>query len=226
MERNKRLTEKVKKFCRKVGIDIVGFADTKLFDRFPENNRPQNYLKGSQTVIILGFYLHDIILDAWNQNQKTGKSYHFADAVLENYCNLVKSFIKKQGYDSKIISYSPGLFLKDSAALAGIGPVGKNNLLITEHFGSQVRLRALTTTAPLVCGTPIFESKYCKDCNICIESCPASAFPDGKYNKDICRPYAISHLRNLSENTAIWCNICIESCPFTKIEYKKNFKKK
>jgi len=226
MERNKRLTEKVKEYCRKVGIDIVGFADTKHYNRFPEENQPQNYLKESQTVIILGFHLHDIILDAWNHDQKTDKSFHFADAILENYCNLVKNFIKKQGYDSKIISYSPGLFLKDSAALAGIGPIGKNNLLITEHFGSQVRLRTLTTTAPLVCGTPISESKYCRECNICIESCPAGAFPDGKYNKDICRPYAISHLRNLSENTAIWCNICIESCPFTKIEYKKNFEKK
>ena len=216
MERDYILTEKVKKFCRNNGVDFVGFADPYQYDRFPEYNKPEFYLKESQTVIIIGLHLYDIILDAWSQNQKSGKSYQFADLILENLGNMIKQFLSEQGYDSEIISYSPGLFLKDSAALAGIGPIGKNNLLITEQFGSQVRLRALTTNAPLVCGTPIIQSKYCKNCNKCVESCPTNAFPNGIYNKNICNTYQMSNLRKLSEYTSIWCNICIKSCPIGK----------
>lgn len=216
MERNEKLTLKVKKYSKKIGVDVIGFADPNNYERFPKYNQPISYLKDSKTVIILGLHLHDIILDAWNLNQETGKNNHFADSILEKYCNLIKSLLLKQGYESKVISYNPGLFLKDSAALAGIGPIGKNNLLITEQYGSQIRIRALTTTAPLICGVPILESEYCKECNSCIESCPAEAFPNGKYSKEICQPYQLSHLRKLSDDTSIWCNICIESCPIGK----------
>jgi epoxyqueuosine reductase len=36
-----------------------------------------------------------------------------------------------------------GLYLKDAAVLAGLGVIGKNNLLITPQFGPRVRLRAM-----------------------------------------------------------------------------------
>ena len=220
MERDENLTKKVNKFSKKIGVDIIGFADPKEFYRFQKYNRPESYLKESKTVIILGIHLFDINLDAWTLNPKTGKNHHFADSILEKLCFKIKNYILERGFESKIITYSPGLFLKDSAALAGIGPIGKNNLLIAEGFGSQVRLRALVTKAPLVCGIPILKSEYCKGCDICINACPANAFPQGKYNKDICLPYNLSNMRKLSENTSIWCNICIESCPIGKKSLK------
>ena len=221
MERDIDLTKKVQDYCYKIGANIVGFGDPIHFNKFSKYYRPEQFLKGSNTVIILGLYLYDIILDSWNKDPDTGKSYHFADSILENFCARLKKFLLKEGYDSKIITYEPGLFLKDACALAGIGPIGKNNLLITEEFGSQVRLRALVTTAPLVCGEPILESKYCEGCNKCIEACPSKALIEGKYKKKLCLPYCLSHLRKLSKDTVIWCNVCIDVCPIGK---KKDFK--
>ena len=223
MERDLKLTEKIRKYCCKIGADIIGFADVKHFNKFQTYNQPENYLKNSKTVIVLGLHIFDLVLDAWNINPDNGKNYQFADTILEKLCNLTKDFVKELGYETEIISYTPGLFLKDSAALAGIGPIGKNNLLITENFGSQVRLRALVTTAPLICGKPILESKYCKKCELCVKSCPADAFKNGKYNKDICQPFQLIHLRKLSENTSIWCNICIDSCTANKYLKKKDY---
>lgn len=222
MERDIELTKKVEKYCLKIGANLVGFADPIHFKRFSKYHQPEQFLKGSKTVIILGLYLYDIILDAWNKDPDTGKSYHFADSILERFCAKLRLFLLNAGYDSKIITYEPGLFLKDACALSGIGPIGKNNLLITEEYGSQVRLRALVTNAPLVCGKPILKSKYCEGCNKCIEACPANAFLEGIYNKAICLPYCLSHLRNLSENTAIWCNVCIDACPIGKIKENKH----
>ena len=216
MEQDKELTEKVIEYCKNLGVDIIGFANPNLFDRFPGENQPFAYLKETKTVIIIGIHLYDIILDAWSRNEATGKNLQFADSILKNYCNSIKKYLLKQGFKVKIISYSPGLFLKDSAALAGIGSIGKNNLLITEQFGSQVRLRALTTSAPLILGNPIYESKYCKDCNLCIESCPANAFSNGKYDKESCLEYNYANWKVLSEHAVIWCNQCIESCPVGK----------
>jgi epoxyqueuosine reductase QueG len=213
MEPVNRLTKELIEYCEKIDIDFVGFSDTTKFDSFSKKHRPDSYLNNSKTVIVIGFHLFDISLDAWNRAEVKGRSYHFADLILLNQCHRIKNFLTKKGFKSKIVTYEPGLFLKDAAVLAGIGPIGKNNLLITKTYGSQVRLRSLVTDAELSYGTPIHESEYCRNCNICIESCPAGAFEGGKYNKDLCRNYCLKNLKNLSENTVIWCNICIESCP-------------
>lgn len=216
MEKDKELTKEIIKYSKKIGFDIIGFADPKYYDKFQKKNRPEKFLKGAQTVIIVGIYLYDIILDAWSQDQNTGKSFHYLDSVIENRLRLIKDYLQEKGYESKIIPYNPGLFLKDSAALAGIGPIGKNNLLVTEEFGSQIRLRGLVTIAPLVPGTPIEKSRYCLECNKCIESCPVDALAEGIYNRDACFSYNLANLRKLSKYTSIWCNLCIESCPVGK----------
>ena len=221
MNQHKELTDKLIEHSNKIGIDIIGFADPNLFDRFLEENQPFAFLPKTKTVIIIGIHLYDITLDAWSKNEENGKNFQFADSILVNFCHSINKFLDKHGYESKIIPYNPGLYLKDSAALAGIGPIGKNNLLLTKKYGSQVRLRALATSASLIYGNPIYESEYCKECNICIDSCPAKAFPNGKYNKELCLEYNYANWKELSDYTVIWCNKCIESCPVGKNQEKK-----
>jgi len=219
MMKNQKFTEDVIKYCEKIGVDVVGFADPALFERYSEDNRPQAYIEDSETVIVIGFHLYDIVLDAWSHNE--GENIwkrQFADAIIEQFCNRIRRFLMKKGFNSRVIPYSPGLYLKEAAALAGIGPIGKNNLLITDEFGSQVRLRALATNAPLTCGEPITKSEYCNECNICIDSCPSKALSTGKYVKETCLNYLISHRRKLSEYVFIDCNVCIECCPVGKIK--------
>lgn len=218
MVTTKELTDELTAHCEKIGIDIVGFGDNNHFNKFNKENRPESYLKDSKSVIVIGFHLFDLNLDAWSRDEKKEKSYHFADSILVDQCHQIKSFLAKKGFNSKIIPYKPGLFLKDAAALAGIGPIGKNNLLITKKFGSQVRLRALVTVAELSYGTSIHEGEYCKNCNICVDSCPAGALEGGKYFKDLCNNYCLENLKNLSENTVIWCTICSESCKNTSVD--------
>jgi len=210
------LTKELIEYCEKIDIDFVGFSDTTKFNNFSKKHRPDSYLSNSKTVIVIGFHLYDISLDAWNRREEKGKSYHFADLILLNQCHRIKNFLTKKGVKSKIITYEPGLFIKDAAALAGIGPIGKNNLLITKAYGSQVRLRALVTDVELSYGIPIHESEYCRNCDICVQSCPAGALMGGRYDKDLCRNYCMKNLKNVSENTVIWCNACIESCPVGK----------
>ncbi|TFG03512.1 MAG: epoxyqueuosine reductase [Promethearchaeota archaeon] len=219
MERDADLTKKIRRKCKKFGADIIGIADPKYFDRYPKKNQPENFLKDSRSVVILGLHINDIFLDAYYQDKKG--YFHFADSILETICCKLKDLLMKEGFTSEIITYNPGFYLKEISALAGIGSIGKNNLLITEEFGSQVRLRALTTTAPLVCGEPILESEYCKDCDLCMKACPADAFSEGTYNREKCLSYNLSNLKKISDNIEIWCNVCIEACPMSEKALKK-----
>ncbi|MFX0132573.1 MAG: 4Fe-4S double cluster binding domain-containing protein, partial [Candidatus Hodarchaeota archaeon] len=62
---------------------------------------------------------------------------------------------------------------------------------------------------------------YCKNCQKCIDACPAKALQNGQYKRDRCYEYQITHLNKLSNYSSIWCNICIESCPIGKDKKKK-----
>jgi len=224
MIRNKELTKKLINYSKKIGIDIIGFADPKDFNRFKKKNQPESYMENCKSVAIAAIFMYDIILDAWSEDRITKKSFHFLDSILENRLNLIKKFLQARNYKSMIIPYAPGLFLKDAGALAGLGPIGKNNLLLTQKFGSQVRLRALLTEAPLITGHPIKDNKLCHDCSKCIEGCPVNALSEGIYNKEKCLSYNLANLVKLSKYSSIWCNVCIEACPYSKKASKISLK--
>jgi epoxyqueuosine reductase len=68
-----------------------------------------------------------------------------------------------------------GVFLKDAAVLAGLGCIGKNNLLLTPQYGPRIRLRALfLDVAVEPTGPSAFDP--CSDCKAtCRSVCPEGA---------------------------------------------------
>jgi epoxyqueuosine reductase len=80
-----------------------------------------------------------------------------------------------------------GAFLKDSSVLAGLGVIGKNNLLITPEFGPNVRLRGIFIEAEFEPTGPI-EYDPCNGCEMpCHSACPREAFRSGSYERAICK---------------------------------------
>ncbi len=80
-----------------------------------------------------------------------------------------------------------GAFLKDSAALAGLGVIGKNNLLVTPEFGTRLRLRGIFMEAEL---EPTGPSNFdpCNGCDMpCHQSCPRDAFRSGSFERPYCK---------------------------------------
>jgi epoxyqueuosine reductase len=80
-----------------------------------------------------------------------------------------------------------GAFLKDSAALAGLGVIGKNNLLVTPEFGTRVRLRGIFMEAALGPTGPI-DFDPCNGCDMpCHQACPREAFRSGAFERPLCK---------------------------------------
>ena len=76
-----------------------------------------------------------------------------------------------------------GIFLKDAAVVAGMGCIGKNNLLVTPEYGSRVRLRGLTLDIEL----PSTGPTAFNPCVYCDERCRKSC-PQGSFNQQIYSP--------------------------------------
>jgi epoxyqueuosine reductase len=70
--------------------------------------------------------------------------------------------------------------------MAGLGCIGKNNMLVTAEYGPRVRLRAMFTDELLPETGPV-NFDPCKDCSIpCRNMCPQDAFANGAYTRALC----------------------------------------
>jgi epoxyqueuosine reductase len=79
-----------------------------------------------------------------------------------------------------------GAFLKDSAALAGLGVIGRNNLVVTPQFGPRIRLRGIFMEAELEPTGPI-DFDPCEGCDRpCHRACPQVAFRSGVFERTLC----------------------------------------
>jgi epoxyqueuosine reductase QueG len=114
---------------------------------------------------------------------------------------------------------------KTVATRAGVGWIGKCALLVTERYGSMVRLSSILTDAPLVTMKPVNESK-CGACNACTTACPANAVSGKLWHPGIereeffdavkCRHVARERAMRGFGGSATICGKCIEICPHTR----------
>lgn len=160
------------------------------------------------------------------------EEYKGLNKRLGQLAKMIAELLESKGYRAKPHFYvmqdeaslSTVLPLKTVAVLAGIGRIGKSALLVTENFGSAVRLAAVLTDAPL----DTFDFKTLPDCGSCMEcknACPAGAItgenwhPGAQrslyYDAQLCAKTA----RALSSEKGIdvrICGKCIAACPYTK----------
>jgi len=120
-----------------------------------------------------------------------------------------------------------GIFLKDAATLAGLGIIGKNNLLITPEFGSRVRLKALFLDVALEPTDPI-DFAPCQGCDVrCWSACPKDAFRKGAYGKPFCQGQMAIDEANLvrienwkpdgsADKVVKYCRACELACPVVR----------
>jgi epoxyqueuosine reductase len=125
-----------------------------------------------------------------------------------------------------------GAFLKDSAALAGLGVIGQNNLLVTPQFGPRLRLRALFMGAELEPTGPLTDFDPCAACDRpCHRVCPRGAFRSGRFARALCKQEqdqrdvdfevmdgAIMGVEDAVTNVTAYCRACELACPVSPID--------
>lgn len=77
---------------------------------------------------------------------------------------------------------SGGVFMKDAAVLAGLGTVGRNNLVVTPEYGPRVRWRVLLVDRAAEATGPI-DFDPCLGCGApCRHACPVGALDEVAYD--------------------------------------------
>jgi len=211
--RGESLSDEVTACLKSAGAELVGFAEPVHFRRYGGGYVPDDLLPGVQTVIVVGSHLVSNALDAWVEYAPWRRPRSFLDELLLGVAQAGCSLLERRGFRSEPVSYQPGLLLKNAGAIAGMGFIGRNNLLVSAAYGPRIRLRAIVTEAPLVCGVPDSFEPGCGQCIACIEACPAKALSEAGYSCARCYGYQHGHLREPFKGAKIWCNICADVCP-------------
>lgn len=240
------------RFCQELELDIVGFTKCRrfselipLFDsridmnyqnEFEERNvekriNPFLLMAEGKTIISIAFpYLfQESIKSASGFSKYTmGADYH---KVVMSYLQRICNFIAEIGGGAVPLVDSNPLPERYIAYLSGIGFIGKNNMLITEKYGSFVFLGEIITDLNIIiedkdnAGNK-FEKlslyEKCGNCNDCLKVCPTKAINDKYKNPNICLSY-ITQKKQIEdiwlkkiEGRVFGCDTCQNQCPYNK----------
>ena len=213
--------KKMRVLSRQWGGSLFGVADLRSFKK-EEILLPPSLIDRLFYGISVGFHLSDAILEEI-ENQPTPLYFHHYQRVnilLDTIGLIVTSAIQDLGYQSipipasQIVDWKTQkghLSHKHVASAAGLGWIGRNNLLVNEQLGSRIRLVTILTDLPLVINSPSI--KDCGSCLDCLSLCPAGAIKVRQEEFDHLRCYeqlrTFAKTLHFSHNI---CGVCVKAC--------------
>ncbi len=208
-------------FALSQGAALFGVADVRqLRDNFLGLARPiiEKLDYGISLAVSLS---HTVIEDIEDKPTKL-YFYHYRqiNLFLDQLALRITHFIQKEGGQalpipsSQIIDWEKQkahLSHKRIAGEAGLGWRGRNNLLVSDRFGSRIRLVTILTDFPLRTGPR--REPGCGDCKACIPVCPAGAIKERKENFDHLSCYRkLDYFRKECHIGHYICGICVKAC--------------
>jgi epoxyqueuosine reductase QueG len=222
MERDyTRWYQKLKETVFLSGISALGVAH--IDDLRPHFNAlPLEQTDGLSFGISMGVKVSDAVLKGVVRGPTRHYLHHYKmlNLLLDQTALKISLAIQHEGYRalpvpaSQIIDWeqqTAHLSHKMIGLRAGIGWIGRNNLLVHSEFGSRMRLATVLTDMPLP--TDIQLKRTCGTCRRCIEVCPVSAISESheEWNKAACldklKYFAKAH--NVGQYI---CGLCVKVC--------------
>ena len=210
----------IKKLCLDLGADLFGVADiSSLKNKFLLSESAK---KKARLAISLGTRVSCAILDEIGDKPTKIYFHHYRtlNMFLDQMALRLANLIQGQGFfalpipASQIVDWqkqNAHLSHKKIGLLAGLGWIGRNNLLVNEKLGSQFRLVTVLTDMDLEVDKPF--NKDCGTCKLCIEVCPAKAIKQNQQDFDYVK--CLDKLKEFQSQHIVdqyICGVCVKAC--------------
>ncbi|MDD5432731.1 MAG: hypothetical protein PHO70_07100 [Candidatus Omnitrophica bacterium] len=210
----------LKKYCLTQGFDLFGVADiTGLKKEFFIS---ESALEKIDRAICLAVRLSKGVLKELD-NAPTRLYFHHYRTVntfIDQTALKICSYLQKKGFTaipipaSQIVDWqkqTAHLSHKKLAVEAGLGWIGRNNLLVNKDLGSQFRLVTILTDMPLKTDKPV--EFGCGECRLCMNACPAQAIKDkpAEFEHLLC----FEKLKEFQKQRLVdqfICGVCVNLC--------------
>jgi epoxyqueuosine reductase len=218
--------QRLKKFSHAAGSKLFGVADVSAIKA--EFDFADSVKEKINSAITLGITLSSLALSEIDQQPTKLYFHHYrtANMFLDQLGFVVANWIEDQGFLALPIpasqitdwqSQKAHLSHKKIAVLSGVGWIGRNNLLVSKKFGSQLRLATVLTNMPLKTDKPSKDG--CGECFACVKVCPAGAIKDDQ--KDFEHLVCFEKLKNFQKQNIVGqfiCGVCVNACRGRKVD--------
>lgn len=221
-------------FIRRLGADLFGVADLTRYR--PYRGFDGRMLRRFPFGISIGIRLSDAIIDGITKEDPTqvyAHHYVTVNALLDNLTLRISNYCQTRGYQALPVPASQttradihqgAISHKAVAALAGLGWIGRSQLLINPLHGPRMRFASVLTEMPMKTSEPI--KNRCGSCTECAKSCPVGAIKGGDANndqwvrEDVFDPDSCWERLSTFRDDPLYgvsiCGICVKVCPYGK----------
>lgn len=227
------IEKEIKIELKKLGVEFFHFVDISHLPDDQNKHFPIALLFGIslspefvQKVITNPRYVKDLIRD-----NKTGEDeFNLKEIRVNKMADHLATFIVKKGFKAysqseenieqtgfyDINNHITPLPHKTIARLAGMGWIGKNDLLINPEMGCAFCMCSVLTDAPLqtLLHDPL--SSGCGECFVCKDVCPVDAITGNNWEESKSRDELVD------VHKCITCLKCMVFCPYTKTYMENN----
>ena len=162
-------------------------------------------------------------------NQIELDEFHQKETNTDKVADDMAKLLKQKGYaahsQSEESILAAGLFDEENrttllphktiAGMAGLGFIGKHDLLVTKEFGCAISMCSVLTDAPLPAVRVDLPPNACGSCTVCQEICPTDAIKGNCWSKGIPRDELVD------VHICITCLKCLVHCPWTQNYMRK-----
>jgi epoxyqueuosine reductase QueG len=219
MQNNKNYST-LKKLSVGQGLDLFGVADISAIKK--DFRISLEALEKLDKAICLGVRLSGSILAEISHAPTRLYFHHYRtiNAFLDQAALKITNYIQRKSFlalpipASQILDWEnqkAHLSHKQLGVLAGLGWIGRNNLLVNPRLGSQFRLVSILTNMPLKIDKPAKQD--CRDCRLCIEVCPCGAIKENPADFDHIRCF--EKLKEFQKRRLVdqyVCGVCVNAC--------------
>ena len=203
------------------GSNIVKIVDISMLS--------ENENRGYSVAILIGIvlspsYIFRLSKENIIDHSEFGEKEHLTHELAERTAD----FIIEKGYKAFALSdrnLTHGFFDKTAktsslphkkiAILSGLGWIGKNNLLVTEEYGSALCMCTVLTNAPLPTENRSIIMPKCGECTVCKDICPAGVIHGTTWEIGMNRDLIVDVYH------CDGCLKCLANCTWTQ-KYRKN----
>ncbi|MGB9742185.1 MAG: 4Fe-4S double cluster binding domain-containing protein [bacterium] len=220
-----RLRTELESLCRTRGVALFGIADMRKI-KTDDFLLPEDTFRRLPCALSLAIPLSRPVLDLLPGHPDLLYEHHYRQVnfALDRIALDLTLYLQHNDYHalpipaSQVIDWQnqrAHLSHKRVAIAAGLGWLGRNNLLVTPEYGAQVRLVTILTDLELEPGIPL--NQDCDECRRCITACPANAIREKPEQFD---HYAcFEKLKEFQRQHYVHqfiCGLCVRACPGTR----------